>query len=177
MKNIICGIILIVLFGSCDKTNETFYKESCDFLICEEGRNSTDTLVNAYGVLLNNDAQYYIEVTGNAPKPNKIYISCLANEITLPETGKYVRFSGYIKDPCSEETSVSVDSLFLNEIEEINTLIQETCEQEILHEGFDIDKNDEKLTIHHLSIDDDCLQVLISYTGNCSQSIDFFYFI
>jgi hypothetical protein len=154
---------------SCSEIENKKDKESCDFEICDAGRDNIDTLTNEYGVLKKKNNQYYIEVTSSDTKPETHYISCLENDLILPETGNYVKFSGYIKDPCSEEKSSLTDSLFLQEIEIINPQEKETCEQKILQEGFDISKNDAKLKIHHLKIINDCLHVLISYTGGCNQ--------
>lgn len=169
MKYIICSLTILFLI-SCSEIENKKNKESCDFEICDKGRNTIDTLLNKYGVLMKNNDQYYIEVTRSDPEPETLYISCLENDIILPEIGNYVKFSGYIKDPCSEEKSNSTDSLFLQDVEIINPEEEETCEQEILQEGFDIKKNDEKLKIHNLKIINDCLHVLVSYTGGCNQT-------
>ena len=164
-------LLLLLLFTliTCSKPENERNKENCDFAICEEGRNVIDTVIDVHGLLMKRNDLYYIEVTGNSPKPDTLFISCLSSQIVLPSTGTYVKFGGKIKDPCSKEISSSTDSLLLNEIEIINPVVQEICETKILQEGFDVSKNDEKLTIHHLTINDDCLYILISYSGNCSQ--------
>jgi hypothetical protein len=168
MKYLIYSLSLIFLASCADSEIEN--KENCDFEICENGRNNIDTLINEYGVLKINNSQYYIEVTRSDPEPYKYYISCLENQVTLPEIGNYVKFSGDVKDPCSNEKASISDSLSLHEIELINPLEKESCELEILQEGFDIKDNDEKLAIHHLAIHDDCLNILVSYIGNCNQT-------
>lgn len=171
MKYLIYSLSLIFLISCADSEIEsTTQKENCDFEICENGRNNIDTLANELGVLKINNGKYYIEVTRSDPEPYKYYISCQENQVILPETENYVKFSGYVKDACSNEKASTTDSLSLSEIELIHPLIQESCEQVILQEGFDITKNDDKLTIHHLAMNDECLHILVSYTGNCDQS-------
>ena len=171
MKYLIYLLSLIFLASFADSEIEVItQKENCDFEICENGRNNIDTLINEHGVLKINNSLYYIEVTRSDPEPYKYYISCLENQVILPETENYVKFSGYVKDPCSNEKASLTDSISLNEIEIIDPSIQESCDQVILQEGFDIKENDEKLAIHHLAIHDDCLNILVSYTGNCNQT-------
>jgi hypothetical protein len=169
MKYLIYSLSFTILI-SCSEIENIENKKNCDFEICENGRNNIDTLANELGVLKINNGKYYIEVTRSDPEPYKYYISCQENQVTLPETENYVKFSSYVKDPCSNEKASSTDSLSLNEIELIHPLIQESCEPVISQEGFDITKNDEKLTIHHLAMNEDCLHILVSYIGNCNQS-------
>lgn len=169
MKYLIYSLSITILI-SCSEVENIENKGNCDFEICENGRNNIDTLRNEHGVLKINNSQYYIEVTTSGPEPYKYYISCLENHVNLPEIGNYVKFSGYVKDPCSNEKASLSDSLSLQEIEIINASLQASCEPEILQEGYDINENDEQLAIHHLTIHDDCLNVLVSYTGNCNQT-------
>ena len=169
MKYLIYSLSITILI-SCSEVENIENKGNCDFEICENGRNNIDTLTNELGVLKINNSQYYIEVTRSDPEPYKYYISCLENHVNLPEIGNYVKFSGYVKDPCSNEKASLSDSLSLLEIEIINASLQASCEPEILQEGYDIKENDEKLAIHHLAIHDDCLNILVSYTGNCNQT-------
>ncbi len=159
----------LLILINCTEPENKKDKENCDFAICEDGRSTINTVLDAHGILMKKNNLYYIEVTGNNPDPDTLFISCLSSQVVLPITGTYVKFSGKIKDSCSKEISNSTDSLLLNEIEAINPVVQEICTTKILQEGFDINKNDKKLTIHHLTINDDCLQLLISYKGSCSQ--------
>lgn len=172
-KRFLVLIGFIIVLSNCTISDiedpELVNKESCDFSICEDGRDNIDTLSDVHGVLRKKDDLYYVEVTGIGSEPDTLFITCNVDEITFPEIGNYVKFSGTIKESCSAETSSSKDSVYLQQIELINPSEQDNCDKEILNTGYDNDKIDEKLIIHHLSVEDKCLYILVSYVGNCNQ--------
>lgn len=172
MKHLVLFFITSSLF-SCTisdiETLESEPKESCDFAICEDGREAVDTLIDVYGVVKKKDEFYYVEVTGYAPEPDTLFITCMSDGLIFPEEGSYVKCGGIIKEPCGEEVHTSKDSFLLQNVELLNPIAQGNCDNEILSEGYDNNEIDEKLSIHHLSVVDSCLNILISYVGNCNQ--------
>ncbi len=144
-------------------------KGSCDFGICEPGRLSIDTITDVFGFLKTDNGRYHIEVSGNAPEPDSLFIACAAQGIELPDSDSYVKFSGEIKDPCSLEDDNAADSLYLKKLEVFLPASQVDCQPILLNDGYDIRQGDDKLSILHTKMDGDCLEILITYTGSCGR--------
>jgi hypothetical protein len=172
--NIALSILILILTFSCDKSTEIIQKESCDYAICEEGRTNTDTVRNAYGIFRSNLAGDYIEMTNGGYEPDTFFIACASSGLTFPAKDSYVKFSGYTKEICSsEEPMIQKDSLYLSEIAGIDPDVLYDCNTGIHNEGFDKNLVDDKLSILNMTIDKNCISILISYTGGCHQDPEF----
>lgn len=168
MKYLIYSISLLILI-SCSEIESTTYKESCDYPICEEGRLNVDTIRNFYGVFRSNLDCDYIEITTGGYTPDTFFIVCHEPDLTIPPNNSYVKFSGHTKQICSiNDPMIQKDSLYLIDIEEIVPEELYDCATAIHNDGIDSDLIDAKLNILNITVDKNCISILISYVGMCN---------
>jgi hypothetical protein len=174
MKKLKVGFLCVFVWFSCDTNIDIIEMESCDYSICDEGRNITDTILGAYGILRIEEDISYIEYLDLAPVPDTFYIACMEHSEAIPESGNYVKFDGYVKDPCGEgNENLHSDSLFLTKISTVAPEIMYGCDTRISTEEIDKTQIDGQLNILNLSIEKNCISILISYQGGCTMAPEF----
>lgn len=160
----LCIISLLAL--SCEKSEDI-----CKVDFCDATQQVIGTIEEGYGMLDQKiDGTYFIKVSDEGVENPAYFIKCQSPEIILPDIGLYVKFGAKIKQKCQDDISSNFydKNIYLTSIEPVVPRMAENCEQRIEIDTLNVEKIADEVKILMLSIDQNCLQILVRYQGGCT---------
>lgn len=162
---------LMVFLFSC-QTNISVEEEEalkgCAADLCETGRPTINEIQDEVAILKEDDQGFILDLHSGFGSRG-LRLSCL-NEIEVPQTGTYVRFSGQIKQSCDDNGPVvkqNFQDLLLTSLEVIEYKESVDCEPLLINES--VEPLSHNTRILKADQEGDCLSMLIQTSGLCDQ--------